>query len=419
MSFLIDRRLNGKGRSEVNRQRFLDRYRRYVKQAVAKSVSERSITDTDGGTSVSIPKKNLEEPSFGHGQGGNVEHVLPGNREFAVGDKIERPRGGGPGRGSGDGEASQDGEGEDDFVFRISSAEYLQYLFEELELPNLTRRHLGSTEVFDRHHGGITTVGNPAQLHLVRTMRSAYGRRLALSAARKRNIESLEQELDQCSDEAQRAELEARLARKRAARKVAYLDDMDLRYNFQTLTPRPICKAVMFCIMDVSGSMDQHCKDTAKRFYLLLHLFLKRHYEKIDVVFIRHHSTAKEVDEHTFFTSRETGGTVVSSALTLTTEIAEQRYGDGQWNIYCAQASDGDNWLGDSARCAQLLQEQLLPLCQYYSYIEIGDRDPQQLWFDFEALQSAHSDRFAMRRVKGPSDIFPVFCDLFRKQEAA
>jgi hypothetical protein len=136
--------------------------------------------------------------------------------------------------------------------------------------------------------------------------------------------------------------------------------------------------------MDVSGSMDQATKDMAKRFYLLLYMFLKRHYERTEVVFIRHHTTAREVDEHDFFYSRETGGTVVSSALKLMKEIIDDRYSPDAWNIYAAQASDGDNWNDDSPLCGKLLSESLLPLVQYYAYIEITQRSHQALWREYE-----------------------------------
>ncbi len=116
----------------------------------------------------------------------------------------------------------------------------------------------------------------------------------------------------------------------------------------------------MFCLMDVSGSMDEEKKNIAKRFFTLLYLFLTRTYEHIDVVFIRHHTVAEEVDEENFFHSRETGGTVVSSALKLMRKVIEQRYANGLWNIYGAQASDGDNWLEDSVLCYDLLSEQIL-----------------------------------------------------------
>ena len=171
----------------------------------------------------------------------------------------------------------------------------------------------------------------------------------------------------------------------------------------------------MFCLMDVSGSMDANRKDIAKRFFIMLYLFLSRNYEHIEVVFIRHHTTAIEVDEHDFFHARETGGTVVSSALELTHEIIQQRYPTSDWNIYTAQASDGDNWTDDSPRCRDLLLSKLMPCMQYYAYVEIEARHPQNLWREYETVKGAWKN-FAMQRILGLEDIYPVFRELFKKQ---
>jgi uncharacterized sporulation protein YeaH/YhbH (DUF444 family) len=171
--------------------------------------------------------------------------------------------------------------------------------------------------------------------------------------------------------------------------------------------------------MDVSGSMDQQIKDMAKRFYLLLYLFLKRHYEKTEVVFIRHHTVAKEVDEQEFFYSRETGGTVVSSALQLMHEVIEKRYSPNEWNIYAAQASDGDNWNNDSPICRKLLEEKLLPLVQYFAYVEITKRSHQALWREYEQIGKKFPESFAQQHITDVGDIFRVFHELFHKRSAA
>ena len=173
----------------------------------------------------------------------------------------------------------------------------------------------------------------------------------------------------------------------------------------------------MFCLMDVSGSMDQNTKDLAKRFYILLYLFLSRNYDKTEVVFIRHHTSAKEVDEEEFFNSRETGGTVVSSALELMKTIVEARFPSNEWNIYGAQASDGDNWPDDAARCTGVINE-LLPLCQYYAYVEITTAGDKPLWQTYSTLRERWPDTFAMEHITGAGDIYPVFHELFRKQNA-
>ena len=120
--------------------------------------------------------------------------------------------------------------------------------------------------------------------------------------------------------------------------------------------------------------MTEHMKDLAKRFYMLLYLFLTRRYRHVEIVFIRHTDQAREVDEETFFHSRETGGTVVSSALREMQRIVKERY-PADWNIYAAQASDGDNALNDNGACAALLKDAILPVCQYFAYLEVGADD--------------------------------------------
>ncbi|MFZ3285299.1 MAG: YeaH/YhbH family protein, partial [Telluria sp.] len=196
---------------------------------------------------------------------------------------------------------------------------------------------------------------------------------------------------------------------------IPFIDPFDLRYSNRIKVPKPMTQAVMFCIMDVSGSMDESRKDTAKRFFILLYLFLKRAYDKIDVVFIRHHTAAAEVDENEFFHSRESGGTVVSSALHLLTRIIGERYGSGDWNSYVAQASDGDNWDNDSVLCKQLLINTIMPAVQYYTYVEITDGPPQNLWEQYAEVGEHHRN-FAMQRIVTPADIYPVFRELFKKQ---
>ena len=198
---------------------------------------------------------------------------------------------------------------------------------------------------------------------------------------------------------------------------VPFIDTIDLRYNNRIKVPAPSTQAVMFCIMDVSGSMDEPKKDIAKRFFILLYLFLTKNYEKIELVFIRHHTSAKEVNEQDFFYSRETGGTVVSSALELLYKTIEARYPTNAWNIYVAQASDGDNWNADSPFCLELLKEKIMPLLQYYAYIEIMPRHHQSLWEVYQQLQEYYVN-FAMQNIDQLNDIYPVFRELFKKKTA-
>jgi uncharacterized sporulation protein YeaH/YhbH (DUF444 family) len=420
---IIDRRLAGKNKSIGNRERFLRRHKEQIREAVKRAVDGRGIRDLAQGEDIHIPKRDISEPVFGHGQGGKREMVHPGNQEYVRGDRIERPKGGG-GSGSGGGQASDSGEGEDDFVFHLSKEEFMQVFFDDLALPNLARTTLAETPEFKTHRAGYSSDGNPSNLHVVRSMRGAIGRRIAIGSESRRELLRLETHLDHLLSHPEpnphaleiaplRLEIDALRAR---LGRIPYLDPIDLRYRSRVRVPMPTSKAVMFCLMDVSGSMDEARKDLAKRFFILLYLFLTRHYEKIDIVFIRHHTQAQEVDEQNFFHSTETGGTVVSSALVLMDEIARARYPTAEWNIYGAQASDGDNWHHDSGRCRDLLANRILPLCRYFAYVQVAEEE-QNLWDEYAAL-SAESKAFAVRKATEASQIYPVFRDLFKKEGA-
>ncbi|MET4693308.1 YeaH/YhbH family protein [Endozoicomonas lisbonensis] len=424
MSIIIDRRLNAKKKSTVNRQRFLRRYKNLVKEAVQDAVDQRSITDVQSGSDISIPRKDLSEPVFHHGQGGQHEQVHPGNKEFNTGDRFQRPEGGG-GKGSGDGEASDSGSGTDEFVFQINRDEFLEYLFEDLALPNLVRKELKDITEFKLKRAGFTSAGSPDRLNVVRSLRAAHARRIALSGKERREIRQLKRELREMevspadTDQFRVKELRQRITELNGKlKRLPFIDDFDLKYNNMMKVPQPSSKAVMFCVMDVSGSMTREIKDIAKRFFLLLYMFLERNYEKIEVVFIRHHSEARECNEHDFFYARETGGTVVSSALRLTDEILLDRYSPSEWNIYIAQASDGDNWEADSSKCRKIIEEKLLPKTQYYSYVEITDRHHQNLWHEYKVIEKENPGHFAMQQIRGHGDIYPVFRKLFEKKEA-
>jgi uncharacterized protein len=420
---IIDRRLAGKNKSIGNRERFLRRHKEQIREAVKRAVDGRGIRDIQQGEDIRIPKRDIAEPVFGHGSGGHRETVHPGNQDYVRGDRIARPKGGGTG-GAGKGQASDSGEGDDDFVFHLSKEEFMQVFFDDLALPNLERTQLAEVPEYKTHRAGYTSDGNPSSLHVLRSMRGAIGRRIAVGAESRRELHRLEEHLahlrkhpDPNPFARDIAPLEQRIASLRARlRRIPYLDPIDLRYRSRVRVPVPTAKAVMFCLMDVSGSMDESRKDLAKRFFILLYLFLTRHYEKIDIVFIRHHTQAQEVDEQNFFHATETGGTVVSSALELMAEIALARYPRSEWNIYGAQASDGDNWHHDSGRCRSLLAENLLPLCRYYAYLQVAEEE-QNLWQEY-AQVAAETKHFAMRKVTEASQIYPVFRQLFKKERA-
>ena len=417
---LIDRRESSRGRSAVNRERFLRRYKSQIQQAVRKMVGERQLADMEQGGEVRVPRKDISEPSFAFGHGGEREFVLPGNREYVAGDRIPRPdgAGGGGGRGNDGGE----GDGEDAFVFSLSREEFMQIFFDDLELPHLARTQFGRTEQKRSVRAGFARTGVPANLAIVRTLTQSLARRIALRGSLLREMQALEARFGAAAAAGQSgqaaqayAELE-RIERRRG--KLPFIDEPDLRYRNRAWRPEPLARAVMFCLMDVSASMDEDKKDLAKRFFTLLYLFLTRKYGEVDLVFIRHTEDAEEVDEDTFFHDTRSGGTVVYSALDLAEAIRAERYAQ-DWNVYVAQASDGDAFGADPARSARFLRERVLPATRYFTYLELaspqsGDR-ASSLWAEYERVAQA-TDNLAMRRADSREQIYPVFRELFRKE---
>ncbi len=423
---IIDRRLNPGGKSLANRQRFMRRARALVRKAVREASSHRSIKDAGKGGEISVPAGSVHEPVLRRGaQGGNRDYLLPGNKKYVEGDTIPRPEGGG-GQGS---KASDSGEGEDEFRFALSDEEYLDLYLEDLELPDLAKRQVSGVESVQWRQAGFSSSGPPSRISVPRTLRHSMSRRMALRRPKPEEIAALRDEIERLEREgghfdelvALRADLERRLLR---TKRIPYIDPLDVRYRRLESQPKPIAKAVMFCLMDVSGSMNEHMKDLAKRFYSLLYLFLNRRYEHVEVVFIRHTHEAQEVDEQTFFYSRETGGTVVSTALFKMEEIVRARFPVSEWNIYAAQASDGDNTSSDNAVVLAQLKDVILPICQYYAYVEVGMDDEEDhpgagepstnLWRAYRRV--ADDAPFAMRKVRHRRDIYPVFRDLFARR---
>ncbi len=428
---IIDRRLNPGGKSLVNRQRFLRRAKAAVQQAVRESLKDRSIKDLEQEGEIVIARSGVKEPVLRRSPaGGNRERVFPGNKEYLEGDGIERPPPGGGGGGS----QAGTGEAEDDFRFVLSREEFLDLFLEDLELPDLEKRKLVQGNVEGIRRAGYTTAGSPSNLSIGRTMQKALSRRRALHRPGRAELQRLADEIAEIearepplSDDAERLaalrEEQARIVRRRGI--IAYIDPVDLQYRRFEPIPKPVAQAVMFCLMDVSGSMNEHMKDLAKRFFALLHLFLTRCYKHVDVIFIHHTEQAAEVDEETFFYSTVSGGTRVSSALEKLVEVMRARYRPDDWNIYVAQASDGDNFGSDNPRTVALMQNAILPVAQYVAYLEVGREEfpgglgmgqPEtDLWAAYQTITGKHS-HFVMRKVHDRREIYPVFRELFQRR---
>jgi uncharacterized sporulation protein YeaH/YhbH (DUF444 family) len=408
MSVIIDRRSASKNKGIANRQKFLKRYKKAIKRAVNDAVKQKSIKDfKKEGKKVRIHPDDVSEPTFQEDiKNGNFRRVHPGNKTFKKGDTIRKNGGTSPG---------YDGDGQDDFTFNITAQEMVDALFDELELPNLIKKQLSNINEYKYKRAGFVTHGLPSNLNVIRSYRNALGRQIAMEGAIDDEIAELEQLRDpDCWKQAEELRKEKEL--------IPFLDDIDLRYNHHELVDIPITSAVMFCVMDVSGSMDEERKSVAKKFFLLLYLFLQRHYEHIDVIFIRHTTHAEEVDEDIFFHDTQTGGTIMSSGLELTQKIITERYPQSKYNIYITSASDMDNEPQDDDRMMQALSNLLL-ISQYIAVLRIGRSNfsmygtPSELYHKLCDL-SDDEKNLGIAWAIVESDIFPIFAKLFAKKAA-
>jgi len=415
MSIIVDRRKNNKGKSHNNRQKFLKRVEGQIKRAIPDIISKESIKDSTSGGKVRVPIKGIKEYSFSHDPAtGNKKYVRPGNDKFVEGDRVPKPKGG---QGSGRGKGSNSPElSEDEFMVEISREEFLKYFFEDLELPNMVKKYMQSTDSFENRRAGYIKYGVPSKLNIKTSYQQSLARQISLKGAYAQKLKRLKEELANTKDAELILTLEEKIRNlERLIITIPFFEEVDLRYNNYEQVPLPTTSAVMFCIMDVSASMGFHEKDIAKRFFTLLYLFLTKSYKNVEIVFIRHHTSAKEVDEDEFFNSRESGGTVVAPSLELMHKIIKERYDADQWNIYCCQATDGDVWSDrDAIDCGKILETDILPLIQYMAYIEINDHDMDgSLWQVYQRFKD--DTRFSMRNIYDVNQIWPVFKGLFKK----
>lgn len=415
MATIIDRRLNRGDKTVRNRRKFIQRSKDQIKKVIEESISTGHVADIEKGK-IRVKVKGVSEPTFSiNGKTGDRKYILPGNDKFIVGDTQDKED-----EAEGEG-GSQGGTGTstDDFEFVLSAEEFMNFIFDDLELPDMVKKQMKDIQKVSMKRTGFKNEGNPAQLDIVRSLKNSLGRRIGLGRPKMEEIEALLKLLEEAPEEA-KDEIQKQLDELNRRRLVIpWIDPFDVRYRNFTPQPQPATKAVMFCVLDVSGSMGQREKDLAKRFFFLLHMFLNKKYEKIDIVFVKHHEEASEVDEDDFFNSRESGGTSVSTALVLTKDIIKERYPTADWNIYVAQCSDGDNYSSDNEECKKAMAE-LLPLTQYYAYVEImseyhNRQIASDLWTLYTNMQLANLN---MVKVRHKSQIWTVFKSLFSREKS-
>jgi len=422
MSNIVDRRKNTKGKSLPNRQKFLKRLESQIKKALPKVMKDGTMKDLakkDG--KIRVPVKGIKEPKFRYNyKTGRKDYVRPGNDKYTAGDKIKKPKGA---QGQAGRKGSKEGEGTDEFAIDINKEEFFKYFFDDLELPNLVKKFMSRETSTKMSRAGYTTSGIPARLNIKESLKKSMARRIGVKSIFDKKLKKLEEEYEKNPTPELLKEIER--VRKQA-KTIPFLDDIDLKYNNFEPRPEPITQAVMFCVMDVSASMGQREKDIAKRFYFFLYLFLLKQYKDVDIIYIRHHTKANEVDEDEFFNARETGGTIVAPALKLAKDIIDERYDLSKWNIYLCQASDGDVWGRSDAQDCVVILSKLLKEIQYMAYVEIG-RDVDSiystvnnvmesvLWQEYSQMERDYGN-FAMKYLNDVNEIWPVFKSLFKKK---
>jgi hypothetical protein len=420
---IVDRRGTSGDKNSSNRQRFLKKVKDQLKRKVQEGFSKRSITSDDS-ENITITTGGIGEPTFNNDtQTGQTDRVLPGNKNYIPGDLIEKPQ-----RGEGgEPKASDSGEGDDEFTFTISKDEFYDILFEDMELPNLVKTSDQDITEYKMQRAGFTCNGTPASLDLVRTMKNSLGRRIALKSPSDKEIAALLAKIEELENKKGNEEeikliVEQIEKLRHKLNYISFIDPIDLRYKNFDKVPKPVSKAVMFCVMDVSGSMEEYHKMIAKKFFTLLYWFLHKKYEKVELVFIRHHADARECTEEQFFYDKETGGTIVSSAFAVAEKIQKERYPASDYNIYYAQATDGDNYESDNRHVEKILTDEILPTCQYFAYIEIAKAPRSRtgkavgnLWQLYTKLASI-CKHLQVREIGSEQEIYAVFKNLFEKK---
>lgn len=440
MSFiLIDRRKVGKGKSLPNREKLIKRIKSFIKQSMPQNVGAGQGAvggNSNIGSPVKISGNALEEPYFAYSRDGEQTLIIIGNKEYNRGDEIDIPSeeqssgGGGPGD-----------SGEDDFVINIAKDEFFDLFFEDCELPNLTHEKYTEKSDNTQQPAGFSTNGTPAQLSIIRTFKQSLGRRKALTAPYLEEKEQLEAELatllmddidrkDQVLNyEIRIAEIEVRL--EELTNKFIYLDNFDksdLRYRKKEPKPLKTVDAVLIMVMDISGSMGEREKTIARRWFALMYAFIKRRYERTELVFIAHTDEAFELSEDDFFSTRVNGGTSVSPALKMVNQIIKTRYNPNETNIYVSHASDGDNWASDDESVVAEMTGPgyLVDKIQMFSYVEVGkkyaalfsrgDQTDTNLWAAYEVAQSnVEKGKMVLSIIEKPDDCYDIFKRVFKK----
>ena len=368
----------------VDQARHNEKVKEAIRQNLADIISEQSIITSDGQKIVKVPIRSLEEYKFRFGEPPEGGQVGQGEGDTKVGDVIGKVGPGQQGPGQGAGQAG-DRPGIDYYEAELTVDELAALLFEDLGLPRLDEKRSRELESETVRFTDIRRRGPFANLDKKRTIRENL-KRNALTAP------------------------EGQTAR------VGNFSDDDLRFKTWERAVRRESNAVVLALMDVSGSMGTFEKYVSRAFYYWMVKFLRTKYEQVEIVFIAHHTEAREVSEEEFFTRGESGGTKASSAYRLALELVNARYPVDEWNIYPFHFSDGDNWPSDNEECRALV-EQLLVRANQLGYGEIRPHRHSYGSTLMGAFEKLDNPKFQSVTITDKADVYPALRKFFTSEE--
>jgi sporulation protein YhbH len=387
MAFFRYFKKQGIDRSAGDRRRHRELVRKAIKENVGNVVSEESIIGRSGDKKIKIPIKGIKEYRFVFGE--NNPGVAEGDGESQPGQIVQKGK---------ESQKSLPGEpgstpGDDVYETEITLEELVDLLFEDLKLPDMERKkfHILQSERRIKNKG-YRHKGIRPHLSKKRTVINKLKRKKTLEKA----------ESNSSSDDG-----EERFP----------FHERDLRYHYKAVKEKKFSNAVVLCMMDTSGSMDTTKKYLARSFYFLLYQFLKTRYQNVAIVFISHHTEAKEVNEDEFFHRGESGGTMISSGYKKALEIIENRYNPALWNVYAFHCSDGDNFSSDNPEALRYAKE-LAEVCNLFGYGEIKPAKSFSWSSMLDLYKEIKNENFVTVMIRSKEELWPAFQKFLKHDQA-
>jgi len=368
-------------RSASDRSRHKEKIKRAIKEGVYNIVSNESIIGKDGKKKIKIPVRGIKEYRFVYGKNEKKVGSAPGkniNKGQVIGEgkKKRKPGSGKPGNQ----------RGEEFYEVEITLQELSEYLFDNLNLPDLEKKKFKTLLSDGFKRKGYRKKGIRPRLSKKETLKNKLKRKKASS---RDNPDFDEENFS--------------------------FHESDLKYKHIDKKQKENSNAVIFFMMDTSGSMTKNKKFKARSFFFLLYHFLRSKYENIEIVFISHSVDAKEVSEDNFFKEGSSGGTIISSALEKCLDIVEKRYHTDSWNIYSFHCSDGDNWPSDNDKAVNL-SLRLSQICQLYCYVQIAATGDETFWSTggmAGVYEKVRNSKFKIVHIEKPEDVWSEFKRIF------